>query len=330
MTSISQPAAAARESARTPTGKFGEQDHTDPEVVLGGTRLLGVNGPDVRIVMLPDGNGYEGYSFATAREKLGIPASEPDEVVEATIALVGEGEDYPPYISVEPGYDNPGDDALLSTSEWFNPIRDITWHEYADAWQGDGEENIYVRGKAVIDPAQWGWADSTEALAAVIHDHVAANADWASWGDDVQVNDGKVYLPVMDTFAPDAFEPRIVADRMCELLGTVNPSDTIAKVKHRGIVITDADLAASRTIAGRPIAYAAAAGRAPKDAEIVAVVRDFGLKTTLREGYAVGGSFADNVPEESRELLTNALSRWAQARSSATLTAAVHAQREAQ
>jgi len=302
--------------------RFDFKDQSQPEgITLGGTRIIQPNGAPVKVVFLADqGDGYDGLSMAEARERLGIPATEGDDVVVETIRLMAEDrdDDYVPFISEEPGYELPGDDAVLSTAEWYNPIPGITWDEYADTWEPDGDdEGVYVRAKAVIDAEQWGWEDSVTALEAVVASHAAENGDWAGQDHDVEGQDGKIYLPVADHFPTDAFEPRIVTDRLNKRLTDIDPAPVIREVKRKGVILTDAALRESREKAGRPTLYAVANGRVPSDAEMVAICREFRVRTTLLSGYLVGqwaGEFPEGMDEAEKDKIIAARNVWIKSR----------------
>lgn len=311
MSTHSPAADKAREKHRQVSGEFGVQPHSAPEAQLGGTPVLQATGEPVTVAFFPCSDGYEGFSLAAARAKLHIPATEPDGVVLGVIDLMGEQGDYPPYVTQEPGYEAAGNDARISTADWYNPLARIQWEEHADAWEHDDDSGqVSVLAYVTLDPAEWGWEGSAAAMEAVIDDSIAGT-DWGGFGFGVETADGKLRVPVQGTFERSEFEPRIVADQMNRLLTGIDPSPVLTRVKDHGIIISDESLTAARDIPGRPIAYAADAGRIPNDAEIVAMCRDFGISTTLHSGYLDRKATILTVtPDESEAAGRAALNSW--------------------
>ena len=308
--SISAVAEAAREHARSTDGRFGAQEHSAPELSLGGTPVITATGEPTTVAFLHNGSDYEGVSLATARDRLGIPASEPDDLVIATIALMGEGSDYPHYTSQEPRYADPGDEGVLDTSEW-TPLGDgVEWAPYADTWLDEANGKAFVRSKAVFDASEHGFDGKLTAFEGIIARHAATDLSWVMNGDELDASQGKVYLPLSDHFAPKDFEPRIVQDRLLRQFDDVDPRGALAAVKEKGVVLTDEAIRASRDINGRAVGYAALAGRVPSDSEIFAVCRDFGVKCTLTDGYLSGETQTWDIADEHRDAVTKALNAW--------------------
>ncbi|WP_143015795.1 hypothetical protein [Microbacterium sp. 77mftsu3.1] len=312
MTTKNPAAETARENHREKTtGRFGQQEHSTPEVSFHGTPVVQLDGEPTKIVLLWDEtNGeYTPRSMKAAKESLGIPADESDEVLEATLTLLAPDQEYPSYVSEEPTYGDPGDDAVIPTEEWYNPVGDITWKGHADTWREDGS-GYMVRGHAIIDPEVWGFAGKTAALGGIVSDAYDADERLSRSGWDVEeLNDGTIDIPVSATFWPEQFTPRLVEQELNERLIAINPLQRIQDVRERGIILTDEALLASRGIDGRPVAYAALAGRVPSDAEMVAVLRAFNAKSTLTSGYAVDETVS-SLPEEHRDLVTAVLNAW--------------------
>lgn len=308
MTHISDDAANARENARKHTGQFGEQEHSAPEatLVLGGTPIVTTGGPDRVVVYLyNDTNGeFAPTTLAGARRHLRMPDDESDEVVRGTLELLATADTYPPYIVNEPGYADPGEDAVLPTAEWIEPDEGVMWHEHADTWRDSNDGKLTVVASAKFDPANYGYTGHREAFTNILAAH---NPD----GRDIQDDETHIYLPLEQKFDDAEFTPAIVRRRMHEAFWEANPQQSLASAKQAGVLISDEDLAASHEIAGRPAAYAAyAVGRAPSDAEMVAICRDLAPTTTLRHGYLLPGDAITGFEEKHLDVVTQAANAW--------------------
>lgn len=313
-------AVTAREDARKHNGQFGEQEHTAPELSLDAQDTpLELTGPPKKVVFLynESAGSYDVHGFSGARKALGIPANEPDEVVEATIDLLKGGAEYQPFISEEPTYPLPGDYACLSTEQWGVPVGGITWNGTAESWEHDDDivPAITVQASAVIDADDWGWAGNEIALNAAISDHMHDSLPNFSETNDVVNADGKVFIPVRGEFGYDSFEPQVIASEMNRLMAAANPWDKLSRIKERGIIISDEDMLAAQKINGRAVAYAAAHGRPISDAEFVAITQDFDLSTTIRHGYSTGPREGiSGIKQSEKDLVVTALNVWTKGR----------------
>jgi hypothetical protein len=309
MTHISNSAANARETARQRTGQFGEQEHSAPEATLhlGGTPLVSADGPDRPVVYLYDDTAseYVPTTLAGARAHLRIPDDESDDVVRDTVALLNKGDGLTPYVLDEPSYTDPDEDAVMPTEGWVEPDDDVTWNEHADTWRDTFDGKLTVIASAKFDPVNYGYAGHREAFMSLM---AAQNPD----GRDIHDDDTHVYLPVEQKFTDDEYTPAIVRRRMHDAFWEANPHELLTNVKQTGILISDKDLIASRGIAGRPVAYAAAAGgKTPSDAEMVAICRELAPTATLSHGYIAPGDEAlVGFEEKHRPTLTAALNAW--------------------
>lgn len=329
---INQHAAAARENARQSTGEFGTQEHSAPEATLAtGTRFLGVTGPEVPIINIATGDGYEKFTPAEARTQLNLPEGEDTETVIAVARLLAEsadelraaGHDYPIFGSQEPTYADPGDDADIDTGEWPSPSAGVEWEAYAPTWRGEGEDRFYVQPLAVIDPARHGYTgDESEAAQAIVA-HIGRTQGGFD-ADCAAEEDGKIHYRLDALgFEPHEFEPNIVARRSGELYEKVDPADALDRIKATGIIFDNNTLAASYSVENvRAVAFAADHGRSPSDAEIAAIVRKFGVGSTLGDGFldTSTGSFASNtghLSEAETKAVTAALNGWWNARKDA-------------
>lgn len=308
MTHINDAAANARENARQRTGQFGEQEHSAPEATLhlGGTPLVTADGPERPVVYLYDSTAseYVPTTLSDARAHLGMPDDETDDVVRDTIALLNNGDGLSPYVVDEASFTDPDEDAILATAGWDDPDDGVTWHAHAETWRDSLDGKLTVIANAKFDPADYGYADHREAFMSIM---AAQNPD----GRDIQDDDTHVYLPIEQKFTGDEYTPTIVRRRMHDAFWAANPHHMLTSVRQNGVLISDADLIASRGIAGRPVAYAAAAGgKAPTDAEMVAICRELAPTTTLRYGYLAPRDGVGGYEEKHLRTLTAALNAW--------------------
>ena len=329
MTTINQNATAAREDARQKTGQFGEQEHSAPETSLATpSRFLGVTGPETNIINIATGDGYEKFTPAEARKQLNLPDSEDETTIIALARLLNDsanelraaGHDYPIFASQEPTYSDPGDDADIDTGEWPAPAAGVEWEEYAPTWRGDGEDRFYVQPHAVIDPTRHGYTGDQSEAAQNIVGHIGYTQGGFD-ADCAAEEDGKIRLRVnVPAFTSDEFEPSIVARRSAEAFSKADPAEALDRIKATGVVIDNDTLAASYKVENvRAVAFAAEHGRAPSDAEIAAIVREFRVGSTLSEGFldTTKGEFAsrtDHLSDIERATVTAALNSWFKAR----------------
>ena len=328
---ISTTAAAAREDARQDSGQFGEQVHSAPETTLAsGTRFLGVTGPETTIIYIATGDGYEKFTPAEARKKMNLPEGEDTETVIAVARLLNEsanelraaGHDYPIFASQEPTYADPGDDANIDTGEWLAPAAGVVWEDYASVWRQDDDtaERYSVMPHAIIDPARHGYAPTETQAAQNIVGHIGHTQG----GFDVDCaaeEDGKIrYRIDVPGFAADEFEPSIVARRSAEAYASADPADALDRIKANGIIFDNDTLDASWHIDNvRAVAFAADHGRAPSDAEIAGILREFRVKSTIQEGYLdlSLNKLAENsghLSEAEHKTVVTALNAWFTAR----------------
>lgn len=306
----------ARGGNPTNTGEYSAKVNSAPEgdVLDSGPALLAVGGEPRDVVFIDSGigDGYIPLSFPEARLKLNIPEDEPDSVVTATIALLRDSGSYPPYISAEPGYADPGEESIIDTEDWETPADGMTWLPAAEAWRDAGTGDNVVLATAAFTLQSVGYTeDESEAAAAIAGDHIADHPDdnWDRWGgDNVHIHDGELRIRTRGAFLDEEFSPRVVAHKLADLKAT-DPRERLRQVKAQGVVIKNADLIASRGIDGKAVAYAATQGRVPNDAEAVAIAGAFDTTSTIRYGYAVGKTeFA--VAPGAETLVASALDAW--------------------
>lgn len=327
MTSTSQATAAARETARTTTGQFGIQEHTTPEMSLtSGVTYTEATGPEVNVISIATGDGYEQFTVAEARKHLNIPDSEDEATVLAVAELLSKSagvpestEDYPPFVSQEPTYDNPGEDGTISAEHWHAPAAGVTWEKDVPTWSSD-DGRFYMMPAAVLDPQHYGYpAEHSEAFQVIVADYAAKNSILDS-DCTTMADDGKLRVHMAVGFEGHEYVPRVVERRYAEMFADIDPTEFLAEIKDNGVVLSNTALFDSSQVQNaRAIAYAAANGRAPSDAEALAILREFRVTSTLRDGYLHTeegslGTVSDRTPEADNATAITALNAWFRAR----------------
>ncbi len=246
--------------------------------------LLKATGAPVKMVMIHEGGGFEAYSLRAARPKLRIQAGEPDSVVINTVNLLANtGDDCSTHIAEEPGYESFEDDSLISTAEWAN-VTGTIWNGTAEAWSTE-DGSIMVAATAAVDLDRYGLTECTVAVEAILHNVPAIDVAGQDGHDLVHHSDGKVYVRVLETFQPDEFEPRIVADAVYRALSAYDVATAIRAVQVNGIIFDDNVIDQAADVDGRAVAYAALHGRTLSDAEIIAATREYAKRADLAWGF---------------------------------------------
>jgi hypothetical protein len=305
---------AAREAARDKnSGRFGEQAHSAPDISLPTSSTLQATGPSTTVVCRFDDRTGEvkQMSMQDARKFFGMPAEVPAETVLETVKLMNAQH---MYADEQPTYADPGDESPVDTSHWDAPDECIRWTE-AVAWRSDQDRN-YVQATSEFRLSEVEY-DEGESIAAesIVSDYLAkSGVGYDVTADGGRVFEGRMLIDFLEGFEDEEFAEPIVRAKLNDLLRQGNPRDELRRVKREGLVLSNQVLNDAHKANAEAAIYAANAGRVPNDAEAVAIVRHYKIRTALQDGYLPdkrsievnGGMPPSGVPAPAK----NALNLW--------------------